>query len=1670
MTELPNYLFNDSVSNATSVPDAPTSLNVVSITSSSVTLSWSDSEVNRETLEGYTVYMSETDNESSFINITYLLPLMGTTVEIKELLSNKTYFFYVTASNSLGQSIASNTVSCQTHDKIPLAPRNLCITNICTSSISISWSAPENNGESIVTQYNIYKLVDTEYVLEASYNASETSHVFTSLVEYTSYSFRINAINSVGEGESSFFYNIHTLRNELVCSIQKLCSTITDNLQHITQEIPSEQRIITELLTQTSTATQNDSKITIQSIIPQIVDISNTVIQKEIKKDIIKAIFEERHDIESFVTTVADLLLPVTTSLDVSKSHQVIILNNNLVKDVNIENTSSLYDISSIVKEQGALVHIPIIDISNIISFKYGEQIISFTKIHSSQYLFNDQIYNDGDMVEFADIKIVFGTVTVGAITTRLVNNKLIQDINGNVIYLHKDINGNPINPLYNINGRQQMFTAGKIVAFNKDINDDINNKINGGNTPSPPYTNKNIVRIYGDNNGTVAGLDIDRKPVIIYSTNTNGTANFNMYSQISGLELYVITNSFVFIRNNSNNIIYGSWGATNTGDTTLPSIPDITSNTRIYTTNTAFALLTSNGSVVTWGNTSNGGNSSSVSDSLTSGVVAIYSTNTAFAALKSDGSVVTWGNTSNGGNSSSVSTSLTGVEVIYSTTTAFAALKSGGSVVTWGADGGNSSSVSGLLTGVVAIYSTNTAFAALKSNGSVVTWGNTSNGGNSSSVSGLLTGVEVIYSTTTAFAALKTNGSVVTWGDTINGGDSSSVFDSLTSGVVAIYSTNTAFAALKSDGSVVTWGTDGGNSSSVSGSLTSGVVAIYSSSNRFVAVKSDGSIVTWGNNNNITVTDEYIANPITVMSVGANLYALVPDANTVTNFLLNNNNLITTINKNNYKRNIRNLTNISRKEIINGNLLTKLISERATNFDEVGKQFITCIPEDITGTKLIELTEEEILDLNSNAKYLYLMVNPNENNLELNLNGLIFSFSTSSDNKIINDSITYGLNQTIPIIDINNKMYMNLRTVSLGGIGLQGAPPDSPSNIYITDITTNSIIVNWAGIYGIDQYKVYIKTNNNQHIQNSPFTILDGSISKSINNLSPDTIYNVTVTSINGSSIESTESTPVVSIRTLPDAPTITSVTPDNESLIVTIDPNSNNGGSIITSYEYSIDNQATWNIINLALNNTLTITNLANGVPYTIHLRAINNAGSSTSITITGTPRTIPDAPTITSVTPDNESLIMTVNSNSNNGGSIITSYEYSINNQTTWNNINLALNNTLTITNLANGVPYTIHLRAFNIAGPSISTTISGTPRTIPDAPTITSVTPDNESLTVTFDSPLIDGGSTITSYEYSINNQTTWNDINLPLNNTFTITNLDNGVPYTIHLRAINNAGSSTSITITGTPISDLEKRLIPYISNSQKRLNIVNKTISSVNDLNNIQELGLLDINNSDIHSSNYSLFIVKNKIRTILFDYIIDSTGINSFIIDYAVLGLDNNKNIKLKVLKEQLNINLNEDIDLNNGLYVYNNIDGLITLNYNNTEVNINKISDINGYSQYIIDNNIYNIGDSIVLFNGLYTLSFSSLLITKNIMNNISDSNLIHTPCCPPLIPSNINPQTTNNDYDYVNYKKSGKIIANNIDKLYERINANLPTVLVTPPFKSYAEYMTYLQNKYR
>jgi len=317
-----------------------------------------------------------------------------------------------------------------------------------------------------------------------------------------------------------------------------------------------------------------------------------------------------------------------------------------------------------------------------------------------------------------------------------------------------------------------------------------------------------------------------------------------------------------------------------------------------------AFAVIKANGSVIAWGNSSYGGDIDhyynyttgeyvSVADKLdgTVDVAQIFSNYGAFAALRADGSVVSWGDSGYGGDSSVVAGKLDGtvdVKRVFSTGEAFAAVRADGSVVAWGNSyhGGDSSAVADKLNGAIdvkQVFSTARAFAAVRADGSVVTWGSSNWGGDSAvydyvndewlkgdSVEAQLDGtvdVKQIFSTYNAFAAVRTDGSVVTWGDS-RGGDSAIHYydeksnqwttgDSVTAkldgtvDVTHIFSTLNSFAALRNDGSVITWGTDygGGNSSLVTEKLdgTVDVTRIFSTDNAFAALRSDGSVVTWG-------------------------------------------------------------------------------------------------------------------------------------------------------------------------------------------------------------------------------------------------------------------------------------------------------------------------------------------------------------------------------------------------------------------------------------------------------------------------------------------------------------------------------------------------------------------------------------------------------------------------------------------------------------------------------------------------------------------------------------------------------------------------------------------------------------------------------------------------------
>jgi hypothetical protein len=127
-----------------------------------------------------------------------------------------------------------------------------------------------------------------------------------------------------------------------------------------------------------------------------------------------------------------------------------------------------------------------------------------------------------------------------------------------------------------------------------------------------------------------------------------------------------------------------------------------------------------------------------------------------------------------------------------------------------------------------------------------------------------------------------------------------------------------------------------------------------------------------------------------------------------------------------------------------------------------------------------------------------------------------------------------------------------------------------------------------------------------------------------------------------------------------VPDAPTIGTVTEGNALVIVSFTAPSDTGGQTITGYTATSNPS---NITGTAASSPITVTGLTNGTAYTFTVAATNVSGtgasSSASNSVTPSATSVPDAPTITSVSISADA-IATINFTAPyNGNSPITSY---------------------------------------------------------------------------------------------------------------------------------------------------------------------------------------------------------------------------------------------------------------------------------------------------------------------------------------------------------------------------------------------------------------------------
>lgn len=316
-----------------------------------------------------------------------------------------------------------------------------------------------------------------------------------------------------------------------------------------------------------------------------------------------------------------------------------------------------------------------------------------------------------------------------------------------------------------------------------------------------------------------------------------------------------------------------------------------------------------------------------------------------------------------------------------------------------------------------------------------------------------------------------------------------------------------------------------------------------------------------------------------------------------------------------------------------------------------------------------------------------------------------------------------------------------------------------------------------------------------------------------SISGLTPGTAYQVAVRAVNSQGAGTASPSQSVTTLSEPQAPTLGVVTPGDGSLSVEVTLGAT-GGTPLTNLQYSLDGGATWVTRNPASTYTpLYISGLTNGTSYDLAVRAMNVVGhSSASNVVIGKPQTTPSAvvlPLNTNVVPSSHTLTLSFSAPSD-GGAAITGYQYSTDRGATWRNRTDGGGTTTSIsldklssdgtTLLTNGSEYCVQVRAVNAIGVGpASNDVCSTPKTVPEAPTLLTVSSRDRAIDVSYELGG-NGGAPISDVEYCVSScgvSSNWIAVN-SVTSPFRISNLSNGTSYSVSIRAVNSVGSSATV--------------------------------------------------------------------------------------------------------------------------------------------------------------------------------------------------------------------------------------------------------------------------------
>ncbi|MDQ1713473.1 MAG: trimeric autotransporter adhesin [Frankiaceae bacterium] len=302
-----------------------------------------------------------------------------------------------------------------------------------------------------------------------------------------------------------------------------------------------------------------------------------------------------------------------------------------------------------------------------------------------------------------------------------------------------------------------------------------------------------------------------------------------------------------------------------------------------------------------------------------------------------------------------------------------------------------------------------------------------------------------------------------------------------------------------------------------------------------------------------------------------------------------------------------------------------------------------------------------------------------------------------------------------------------------------------------------------------------------------------------------------VTATDAAGTPMSTDVDAALLVLDAVPAAPASVTVSPAGQgALDVSWTAPPANGGSGVDSYDVAAE-PAPGSDPAAVVPAVATLGSAARSVPlaalsagtrYVVRVTAHNTAGTGTAAqadATTAPPLTVTDAPGAVATVPGNASLSVQWLVPASDGGSAVTGYAVSATPRTSGVPVPPVVSATaspVVLPGLVNGVTYDVAVTAANGVGSSLPGTAYGTPRTVPGAPAVVSVTAGDAAAVVRWTPPVSNGGAAVESYTVTAGPGRPV--VTVPgYERAANVTQLANGLPVTFTVVAVNAAGPGTA---------------------------------------------------------------------------------------------------------------------------------------------------------------------------------------------------------------------------------------------------------------------------------